>query len=47
MKITAVRAVEIDVTPEPLTKPRTPSRSNTIHMARPASRYPAKVGHPE
>ncbi len=47
MKITAVRAVEIDVTPQPLTNPRSPSRAETIKMGRPVSRYPDKSAYPE
>lgn len=47
MKITAVRAVEIDVTPHPQTSPRERSRNESYQMTRPVSRYPGKVGHPD
>lgn len=47
MKITSVHAVEIDVTPQPKTTPRQPSRADTIKMTRPVSRYPGKIGHPD
>lgn len=40
MKITEVRAFEIDLTPRPKTKPRQPSRAGQLKMARPISRYP-------
>ena len=40
MKITQIRAFEIDLTPRPTTKARQPSRAATIKMARPISRYP-------
>ncbi|MEX1018760.1 MAG: enolase C-terminal domain-like protein [Litorilinea sp.] len=48
MKITEVRAVEIDLQPRPTTQPRTPSRSLTTDMGRPIDRYPGmhKVGFP-
>jgi len=47
MKITSVRAMEIDVTPRPQTKPRQRSRAEMIKMTRPAARYPGKAGYPE
>lgn len=46
MKIKAVRAVEIDLTPRPTTPPRTPSRAGAIQMTRPAARYAGKLGYP-
>jgi L-rhamnonate dehydratase len=46
MKIKDIRAIEIEVAPQPTTKPRTPSRAETIHMARPISRYPEAYGYP-
>jgi L-rhamnonate dehydratase len=40
VKIKEIRAFEIDLTPRPTTKARTPSRAGQIKMARPISRYP-------
>ncbi|MBX3014260.1 MAG: hypothetical protein KF832_22245 [Caldilineaceae bacterium] len=45
MKITSVRAVEIDLRPRPTTPPRHPSRA--LRMTRPVSRYPNKLGYPD
>jgi len=46
MQIKEIRAIEIDVTPQPQTTPRAPSRAETIHMARPISRYPRAYSSP-
>ena len=46
MKIKEVRAIEIGVKPRPQTPPRTPSRVETIQMARPISRYPHVGNYP-
>ncbi|MCZ0941315.1 MAG: hypothetical protein OXJ55_21935, partial [Caldilineaceae bacterium] len=40
MKIKEIRAFEIAAEAQPQTKPRTPSRADTIHMNRPMARYP-------
>lgn len=40
MKIQKIEAIEIDLTPNPTTPARSPSRAGTTHMARPMSRYP-------
>jgi len=40
MKIKEIRAFEIADGARPQTKPRTPSRADTIHMNRPMARYP-------
>ena len=48
MKIKEIRAFEIRTEPQPKTKPRTPSRAQTIHMHRPMARYdrfPDGEGH--
>ncbi len=44
MKITAVRAVEIDITPRPKTTPRQSSRGAHTSMARPLGHYAGKTG---
>ena len=48
MKIKEIRAFEIRTEVQPKTKPRTPSRAQTIHMNRPMARYerfPDGEGH--
>lgn len=45
MKIKEVRAVEIDITPRPKTRPRKPSRAGSMEMIAPMSRYPEFKGH--
>jgi L-rhamnonate dehydratase len=40
MKIKEIRAFEVDLTPQPKTTPRSPSRAETIHMRQPIFRYP-------
>lgn len=45
MKIISVRAMEIDVTPHPLTQPRETSRNQRYSMSRPVARYPGKETH--
>jgi L-rhamnonate dehydratase len=39
MKIKDIRALEIDITPRPKTRPREPSLAGKVRMARPISRY--------
>ena len=39
MKIKEIRAFEVDLTPNPKTTPREPSRATAIHMRRPTFRY--------
>jgi L-rhamnonate dehydratase len=46
MKIKEVRAIEIDLRPNPQTPPRTPSRAERMGMARPIARYPHVQGYP-
>ena len=48
MKITSIRAVEVDINPRPATKPHSPSRGDVLDMTRPANRYPglADYGFP-
>jgi len=48
MKIADIRAVEIDIEPRPITKPRHASSAETIAMGKPVDRYPnlKNAGYP-